>query len=58
MYGAHCVAASVKTLPDLALLGPALRPGLEIDHLALEFVAYWPDAQLLSSHELLEDAED
>lgn len=48
-----CVGAIVESIPDLAFLGPELRPGLAVDTLALEFIAYWPKVLLPADHELV-----
>ena len=53
--GLPCVAAIVPALRDLALLGPDLHPGLEIDNYALGFIAYWPQVRLPVAHELLKE---
>lgn len=53
--GGHCVAAIVPELRDIALLGPELHPGFEIDNYAFEFIVYWPLDRLPETHELLED---
>jgi hypothetical protein len=44
MYGAHCVAVVLESPAHIALLGPELFDGLHVDHMAMEFVAYWPNA--------------
>lgn len=44
MYGRRCIAVELESLADIVRLGVELSEGLVIDHLALRFVAYWPDA--------------
>ena len=50
---ANCVGAIIETIPDLALLGPELRPGLSVDNLATRFIAYWPEVLLPPGHALI-----
>lgn len=50
---ARCVGAIIETIPDLALLGPELRPGLSVDNLAMRFIAYWPEILLPPEHALI-----
>jgi hypothetical protein len=42
MYRARCVAVILDSPAHLALLGPELFEGLEVDQLAQGTVAYWP----------------
>jgi hypothetical protein len=57
MYRKRCVGVVVPHLRDLAMLGPDLHPGLEIDNFGFEFIAYWPMALLPESHDLLQERD-
>lgn len=54
----YCVGAIVESLPDLACLGPELRPGLAVDALGFEFIAYWPKLLLPNGHELVDRQDE
>ena len=53
--GGHCVATVIRVMRDIALLGPDLRDGLEIDSFKREVIAYCPDVRIPLAHELLHE---